>query len=146
MRSALSLFALVLVLAPAAAAQLAAGVQVGHATGISARSAVGEQVLLGAVGIDPWAYRMNADVHLLLGRAPLKKAGSLRAVYGPGAFVHADDRTTEVGLSALTGLEATVSHGQEVYLYLIPRLDVGHVLTPRFEAAVGFRVDLLDDR
>ena len=130
-----------LVMAPAAHAQLAIGGQIGEPTGVSIKSGQGPGAFLAALGFDLNADRFSADAHYVLGQSRVSGARGLRTVYGPGVFVRSSggDSDANAGLSAVLGVDVGLARRLEVYLHGLPRLQLLDETDVDFEAALGLR-------
>ena len=115
------LVALALLAAPAAAAQVALGAQVGDPTGLSLKLGEGRGTVLLALGWD-LDDSISVEGHYVLRARPLE-ASRVSFFYGPGLYLRdSDSSDADFGVSLGLGLETDLAPELELYGLLSPRL------------------------
>ncbi len=132
-----------LLLAPAASAQLAIGGQVGDPTGLSLKFGAGPGALLFGVGWD-LNESISAEGHYVLSANRLNGTRSdVRLFYGPGAFLQSSENSdVRFGVSLGVGLEALLTDDIEIYGLVSPRLQLVEETDFDLGGGIGLRLRL----
>ena len=138
----LSLLGLLL-LAPAASAQLAVGGQVGDPTGLALKFGAGRGAVLIGVGWD-LDESVSAEGHYVLRANRLSGTRSdVRLFYGPGVFLQSsENRDPQFGVSLGVGLEALLTDDIEIYGLVSPRLQLVEETDFDLGGGIGLRLRL----